>query len=66
MKTFKRIHSTHDLFGIYKFKDLNTGKITPEKYFMNSYAEEIFESEHAHTYTKGLSTILDAKYRKED
>ena len=25
--------------GTYQFKDLNTGKITPEESFMNAYAE---------------------------
>ena len=27
----------------YKFKDLNAGKITPEKSFTNAYVEEVYE-----------------------
>ena len=30
--------------GMYKYKGLNTGKITPEESFTNYYAEEIHES----------------------
>ena len=39
-------------FGTYKFKYLNTGKITPEEYFINAYKEELFESEQVHNFTK--------------
>ena len=49
----------------YKFKYLNTGKITPEESFMNVYAEEINKSEHVRTDTKRLPILLDAKYKKE-
>ena len=38
--------------GVYTFNDSNTEKITPEELFMNSYAEEIEESEEVHTPTK--------------
>ena len=27
--------------GTYEYKDLETGKITPEELFMNAYAEEV-------------------------
>ena len=50
--------------GKYIFKDLNTGKITPEEFFTNVYAEEVYESEHVRTATKRLHVILDAKYEK--
>ena len=30
--------------GAYKFKDLNTDKITPEEYFRNTYMHEVYES----------------------
>ena len=46
----------------YEFKDKNTGKITPEAPFTNSYSEEIYESEHVRNSTKQLRVILDAKY----
>ena len=52
--------------GTYESKDLNTGRITPEDYFMNSYLEEVFESEHVRTSTKQLLTILDASYEDVD
>ena len=29
--------------GKYIFKDLNTGKITPEESFPNAYIEEVYE-----------------------
>ena len=38
--------------GMYEFKDSETGKITPEESFMNSYAEEVYESENIYTSTK--------------
>ena len=50
--------------GTYIFKDLNTGKITPEELFTNAYVEKVYESEHVSTATKRLHVILDAKYRK--
>ena len=50
----------------YESKDLNTGKITPEKLFESSYIEEIHESEQVRTYTNLLRVILDAKYKKSD
>ena len=31
---------------------INKGKITPEKYFMNVYVEEVFELDHVCTRTK--------------
>ena len=48
--------------GTYIFSNLNTGKITPEESFTNAYVEELYESEHVHTYTKRLCVMLDAKY----
>ena len=50
--------------GIYEFKDLNTGEITPEESFINDYAEKINESEQVCTSTKRLCVILDTKYEK--
>ena len=50
----------------YIFKDLNTGKITPEESFTNAYVEEVYESEHVRTATKRLRVILEAKYEKSD
>ena len=50
--------------GTYEFKDLNIGKITLKESFMNSYTEEIYESEQVHTYAKQLHTILDANFQK--
>ena len=52
--------------GTYVFKYLNTGEITPQELFMNSYAEEIFESEKVHTSNKLLCVILDAEYENSD
>ena len=52
--------------GTYIFKDLNTGKITPEESFTNAYVEEVYESQHVRTATKRLRVILDAKYEKSD
>ena len=40
--------------GMYTFKDLNTGKITPEESFTNTYVEEVYESEHVCTATKKI------------
>ena len=50
----------------YIFKDLNIGKITPEKLFTNAYVEEVYESDHVRTATKRLCVILYAKYEKVD
>ena len=33
---------------------------------MNTYVEEVFESEHVCTYTKRLYIILDSKYTNPD
>ena len=52
--------------GTYIFKILNTGKITPEESFNNSYVEEVYDSEHVSTATERLCVILDAKYYKAD
>ena len=52
--------------NMYQVKYLNTGKITPDEYFMNTYLEEVFESQHVRTSTKKLCTILDAKHKKSD
>ena len=48
--------------GMYKFQDLETGKITNKESFMDSYAEEVYESEHVLTSIKKLRVILYAKY----
>ena len=48
--------------GTYIFKDLNTGKITPEESCTNSYVKKVYESEHVSNATKQLRVILDAKY----
>ena len=47
--------------GVYEFKILNRGKITPEESFTNAYAEEVYESKHVCTATKQLCGILDDK-----
>ena len=47
--------------GTYEFKDLNTGKITPEESFTNYYAEERHGLEQVHTYTKLLCVVLEDK-----
>ena len=52
--------------GTYIFKDLNTGKISPEGQFTNAYFVEVYESEHVCNSTKVLRVILDAKYEKAD
>ena len=64
--TFKG--STAPMFdmGTYEFTDFGTGKITPEVSLMNSYAEEVYESEHFRTYTKLSCVILYGKYEKAD
>ena len=49
-------------FGTYEFKNLNTGRITPEKLFTNAYTEEVYELEHARAVTKHLHVMLYAKY----
>ena len=38
--------------GTYKFKDIKTGKITPESLFTNSYTEEINKSKQVLTSSK--------------
>ena len=50
--------------GTYEFKDLETGKISPEESFTNYYAEEVYELEHVHTSPKQLRVILYAKHEK--
>ena len=52
--------------GTYIFKDLNTGKITPEESFNNAHVKEVYESEHVRNATKLLRVILDDKYKKAD
>ena len=49
-----------DLY-MYEFIILNTGKITPEEYFTNSYIEELNKLEQICTATKWLRVILDSK-----
>ena len=53
-------------FGTYTFKDLNIGKITPEKLFTDYYVKEVYESEHVCTATKQLRVILNVKYENAD
>ena len=53
-------------FVTFIFKYLNTGEITPEKLFTNSYVKEVYASEHVFTATKLLHVILYAKYGKTD
>ena len=43
--------------GKCEFKYLNTGKITPEELFTNTYVEEIHESEKVRTSTKKIHVI---------
>ena len=43
--------------GMYAFKYINTGKITPEEIFMNAYAKEIYESEQVRTSTLKICAI---------
>ena len=38
-------------FGAYEFKYINTGKISPEEYYMSAYVEKVFELEHLCTHT---------------
>ena len=38
--------------GTYIFKNLNTGKITPEELSTNDYFEEVYKLEHVRTATK--------------
>ena len=37
--------------GMYIFRYLNTGEITPEESFTNAYVGEVYESEHVRTTT---------------
>ena len=46
----------------YKFKYLNTGKITPKESFTNAYTGETNKLEQVCTSTKLLYAILYAKY----
>ena len=50
--------------GMYGFINLSTGKIKPEKLFMNDDAEDFFELEKFRTATKRLHVILDARYER--
>ena len=50
--------------GTYIFKYLNTGKITREESFTNTYYAEFYASEHVRTATKRLRVILYDKYEK--
>ena len=52
--------------GRYKFKNLSTEKIKTEYSFTNTYVQEVYESEHVHTFTKTLRVIIDTKYEKSD
>ena len=52
--------------SVYKFKDLNTGNITPEESFTNSYTEEIHELKQVRSSNKQFYVILDAKYENSD
>ena len=52
--------------GTYIFKYLNTGKVTPEEPFTNSYVEEVYDSDQLRNAKKRLRIILDAKYEKSD
>ena len=64
--TFKGSTTPMVDLGTYIFKILNTGEITPEESFTNSYVEEVYGSEHVRSATKQLCVILDAKYKKSD
>ena len=48
--------------GADKFKDLDTGNMIPQDYFINAYVEEVNKSDEFHTHTKKSGTILDDKY----
>ena len=55
-------YTTHMVdLGTYLFKSLNAGGNTPEEYFINDNAKEVYESEHVSTATKRLRVILYAK-----
>ena len=58
---FKGSKATMVDLGAYKFKYLNTGKITSRELFINSYAEEIHQSEQVHTSTERLRVILNSR-----
>ena len=47
--------------GTDEYKILNTNKITPVKYFTDTYEEWLSKPEIICTSTKLLNTILDAK-----
>ena len=63
---FKGSTAPMSYMGMYEFKILNTGKITPEELFTNAYIKKGHESEHLCIPTKRLRVILDAKYEKSD
>ena len=63
-RSFKGSTTTIVDLGTYIFKDLDTGKNTPEESFTNAYVEKVYESEHLSTSNKQLSVILDAKFEK--
>ena len=52
--------------GTYKFKDLNTGKITSGELFTNAYVKGVYESKHVRTSTKHLRILSDTQYEKKD
>ena len=61
----ERVNSTHGWFGYIYIERVHYRSITPEVYVVNTYIEEVYESEHVLTYTKLLNTILYAKYKKQ-
>ena len=65
-RSFKGYTTPMVYLGMYEFKILNTGEITPEESFTNAYVDEVYDLEHVCTSTKLLRVILDAKYDKED
>ena len=56
------MYSTHGWFVYVLILNSKYREITPAASFTNSYAEEVYESEHVRTSTKCLHVILDAKY----
>ena len=61
---FERCASTVVDLGTYEFKTWDTGKISPEEYYMNVYIDEVFESNFFHTSTKRLHINLDDKLKR--
>ena len=47
--------------GITEFTDLETGEITPEESFTNSYADGVYKSKKVCTSTKQLRVVLNDK-----